>query len=325
MRQVPNLFWLNCLPMMHIAALWITMLSVYSGTPMAMLPRFEPQAYLDALERFGCNASIILPTLLLMALEEQANRPRRLPRFAAMFAGGDVVSVALQERCKTLLGVPLREIHGMSEAVPNFCIPASALRPGSIGLPPDEVEARIVDDEDNDVAPDETGEILLRGPHLFLGYWNDLDATRHAMRNGWLHTGDLGSRDRDGYHWFKGRKKEIIIRAGSNISPQEVEEALCPHPAILEVGVTGAPDPLTQERVVAFIVLRDGHVATPEELRLFAGRRLADYKLPEEFHFLDQLPKNPVGKVQRRALREMLQQAGLLTPSVIARECGPSR
>jgi long-chain acyl-CoA synthetase len=305
-RHVPEPFWLNSLPMMHVAAFWITMMCIYNGTPVVLLPRFEPGDYLDALERFGCNVNVTLPSLLLMALEEQSRRPRRLSGLAAMFAGGDAVSLALQERCQELLGVPLLEVYGMSEVCPILGNPEHAPRAGSFGMPLGEIETRIVDDDGRDVAPGETGEILVRGPNSFLGYWDDPDATRLALRDGWVQTGDLGSRDGDGYHWFRGRKKEIIIRAGSNISPQEVEEALCPHPAVLEVGVIGAPHAVTQERVVAFIVLRDGHTATPEELRQFASRQLADYKLPEEFHFLNQLPKNPVGKVQRRALREML-------------------
>jgi long-chain acyl-CoA synthetase len=304
--HAPGSIWLNSLPMMHMAAFWLTMMSIYRGAPVVLLPGFEPTTFLDALEHFGCTTAIILPSLLLMAMEEQVRQPRQLPKLTGIYAGGDVVSLALQERCQVLFGVPLIEVHGMSEACLLFGNPMHAIRPGSVGLPLGDVETRIVDDSGQDVTPGKTGEILVRGSHTFLGYWNDPDATRAAMNNGWFSTGDLGSRDHDGYHWFKGRKKEIIIRAGSNISPQEVEEALCPHPAILEVGVMGAPDPRTQERVVAFIVLRDGHATTPEELRLFAGRSLADYKLPEEFHFLGQLPKNPVGKLQRRALREML-------------------
>jgi long-chain acyl-CoA synthetase len=121
-----------------------------------------------------------------------------------------------------------------------------------------------------------------------------------------MHTGDLASRDNDGYYWFKGRLKQLIIRGGSNISPQEVEEALYQHPAVLEAGVIGAPDPVYGEMVVAFVALREGRQATPVELHQFVRQRLADYKIPERILFLDELPKSPTGKVQRRALKEML-------------------
>jgi long-chain acyl-CoA synthetase len=126
------------------------------------------------------------------------------------------------------------------------------------------------------------------------------------MGTGWLHTGDLACRDADGFIWFKGRKKEIIIRAGSNISPQEVEDALYKHPAVLECGVIGVPDPVTIERVAAFVVLRQGQSVSADELCAFTRRHIADYKAPEEIHFRKELPKNPVGKVQRRALKAML-------------------
>lgn len=310
--HVEDPLWLNCLPMMHVGSLWVTMMACYRATPMAMLPRFDPGATLDAIERFGCSVVGALPTFMHMVMEEQAVRPRSLSSVRTIVAGGDAVSGAIQARCQAMFGLPLRELYGMTEACALTCNPPHAPRSGSTGLPLGDTEIRIVDDEDRDVPTGETGEIVARGSHVFRDYWNDAEGTRDAKRNGWLHTGDLGCLDADGYLWFRGRKKEIIIRAGSNISPQEVEEALCPHPAILEVGVVGVPDAVTRERVAAFVVLRDGHKAAPEDLRTFAAQRLAEYKLPEEFHYLDQLPKNPVGKVQRRALKELWQdrQAG---------------
>jgi len=162
-----------------------------------------------------------------------------------------------------------------------------------------------VDAAGQDVPVGETGELLVRSPSVCVEYWNDPDATRAALEDGWLNTGDLASCDADGYYWFRGRKKEIIIRAGSNISPQEVEEALYRHAAVGEVGVVGQPDPVYGEIVTAFVVLRKGYHAGPEELREFAKERLADYKVPEKFVFLPDLPKGPTGKVHRRSLKEM--------------------
>jgi long-chain acyl-CoA synthetase len=189
--------------------------------------------------------------------------------------------------------------------------PIEALRPGSIGQPLAGVEFRVVDPVGHDLAAGETGELLVRSPGTCVGYWNDSAATRAALEDGWLHTGDLVSRDAEGYYWFRGRAKEIIIRAGSNISPQEVEEVLYHHPAVREVGVVGQPDPVYGETVVAFVALREGVSAEPEELREFARRSLADYKTPEKFLFLPVLPKGPTGKVQRRALKEMLATAAV--------------
>src|SRR5262249_11684687 len=153
-----------------------------------------------------------------------------------------------------------------------------------------------------DVPTGETGEIVVRSPANCIGYWNDAEATSALLRDGWLHTGDLGSRDADGYFWFTGRLKQIIIRAGSNISPQEVEEALYPHRAVFEAGVIGQPDAVYGEIVVAFVAMREGLSATEIELREFARLRLADYKVPERILFLPSLPKGLTGKVQRREL-----------------------
>ena len=131
-----------------------------------------------------------------------------------------------------------------------------------------------------EVALGETGEVVVRSPANCLGYWDDAKATANLLRDGWLHTGDLACCDAEGYYWFRGRMKQIIIRAGSNISPQEVEEALYRHPAVMEVGVVGQPDPVYGELVVAFAVLREGGGVDAEELRRFAQECLADYKVP---------------------------------------------
>jgi long-chain acyl-CoA synthetase len=137
-----------------------------------------------------------------------------------------------------------------------------------------------------------------------IGYWQDPDATTAAMRIGWFHTGDLARCDVDGFYWFAGRKKEIIIRGGSNISPQEVEAVLYQHPAVREVGVVGRLDHVWGEVVVAFVALRSGQAVTEAELIVFARERLADYKIPVSVIFRAELPKSPTGKIQRRALRQ---------------------
>ena len=147
--------------------------------------------------------------------------------------------------------------------------------------------------------------MAVRSPGNFIGYWNDPVETAAALENGWLMTGDLVRRDSDGYFWFEGRKKQIIVRGGANIAPQEVEEALYQHPAVLEAGVIGLPDPVYGERVVAFVTLRPGKFLAEQDLREFAKKRLSDHKVPERIEFLEALPKGPTGKVQRRALKEM--------------------
>jgi long-chain acyl-CoA synthetase len=297
---------LSVLPLMHMAALSILLSSMHAGSSVALLPRFEPGAVLQAIETFQCTTLTCMPALWHFIVEEQMRNPRAVSSLRTANAAGDAVPVALQNRLETAFGIPLREGYGMTESVPLIANPNDAIRSGSLGLPVDGAEFRIVDFAGHDVSEGETGEILARCPANCVGYWNDPEATKTAIEDGWLHTGDLASRDADGYYWFRGRKKEIMIRAGSNISPQEVEEALYRHPAVREAGVVGQPDSVFGEIVVAFVVLREGMKADPDELRRFAQQHLADYKLPERFVFVNELPKSPTGKVHRRALKERL-------------------
>jgi len=293
-------------PMMHIAGLALTVTAIYGGDT-AVLATFDPAAVLDAIERHRCTYFFVLPALAQFLVEEQVRRPRDVSSLQVVVAGGDTVPVTMQNRFLEHFGFRMQEGYGMTEGGFLAFNPADAIRPGSLGLKVPGVEMRLVDPTDRDVAEGETGEIIVRSPGSCAGYWNDPVATADLLRGGWLHTGDLASRDAEGYLWFRGRSKQIIVRAGSNISPQEVEEALYPHPAVLEVGVTGKPDAVYGELVAAFVALRSGMQATEAELKAFARERLADYKVPECIYFLQELPKGLTGKVDRRSLKEKLR------------------
>jgi long-chain acyl-CoA synthetase len=280
---------------------------LYRGAAAVLLPAFDPAAALNAIEQFRVTYAVFLPALLQFVLEEQQRSPRDVSSLRAVLAGGDTVSVALQERAVQLFSRPVQEVYGMTEAVPITVTPGDGIRPGSIGMVAYGCEIRLVDPNGADVTDGAIGEIVVRSRAACRGYWADPEATAAALGNGWLRTGDLASRDADGYYWFKGRCKQLIIRAGSNISPQEVEEILYQHPAVLEAGVIGSPDAVYGETVVAFVTLRRGRLASPDELRQFARERLADYKVPERIILLGELPKGLTGKVHRRALKEMVQ------------------
>jgi long-chain acyl-CoA synthetase len=174
-------------------------------------------------------------------------------------------------------------------------------RVGSIGKPADNSVVQLVDPTGARVASGSIGEIRVRAPHLMTGYWQDAAA---GPRDGWFHTGDLAHVDGDGFYWFAGRTKEVIIRGGSNVSPQEVEAVLSDHPAIAEAAVVGRPDAFWGETVVAHVALRPGAHLDEEELIAFAKERLADYKTPGAVVIHSELPKGPTGKLMRRALRE---------------------
>ena len=292
--------------MMHASGLVFVLTALHQGATTVLLRTFDPAAALDLIERFRCTHIWGLPAMLQFVVEEQSRRPRDVSAMCDAGSGGDTVPAALQQRFQDVFAIQLREGLGLTESALVTINPSADVRIGSIGPAAHGVDIRLVDPNGYDVPAGKTGEILVRSRANCVGYWNDPAATTCLFDDGWMHTGDLASRDNDGYYWFKGRLKQLIIRGGSNISPPEVEEALYQHPAVLEAGVIGAPDPVYGEMVVAFVALREGRQATPVELHQFVRQRLADYKIPERILFLDELPKSPTGKVQRRALKEML-------------------
>lgn len=292
--------------MSHIAALQLVFLpGLIEGASVVLLRTFAAGAALDTIERFACTYVFSLPASLQQIAEEQAERPRDVSSLKSICAGGDSVSGALQRRVLEKLHVELQEGCGMTEVVPTTFNPPRAVRAGSIGVQVNG-PVRIVDARGNDVKPGEVGEMVILSAASCLGYWNDADATAGLFEGGWLHTGDLGRRDDDGYYWFQGRLKQIIIRGGSNISPQEVEDALCQHPAVLEAGVVGLPDAMYGEIPVAIVVLRAGCNVTQDRLVAHASGLLSDYKVPARVCFMEELPKGLTGKVDRRRLREIL-------------------
>jgi long-chain acyl-CoA synthetase len=293
--------------MMHVVGFGCDLLPAISlGLPTALVPAFDPGAVLDTIERFRCAFTIGLPALLQLIIQEQTRKPRNTSSLRTVLAAGDTVPLNLQEQFAAVFGMPLQEAMGMTETYPIAFNPKLGIRPGSLGVSMGDVEVAIVDARNKELADCETGELTVRSPANCVAYWNDPAATQELLHDGWLHTGDLAARDSDGYLWFKGRKKEIIVHGGSNVSPQEVEEVLYQHPNIFEAGVVGAPDPIYGERVIAFVSVRNGRTPGEQDLREYARRSLADYKVPERIFFIPELPKGTTGKVHRSALKAML-------------------
>jgi long-chain acyl-CoA synthetase len=290
--------------MAHMVGFAMMFLSgLLNGATVVITRPFDFKTVLESYAAWGSTYLLGLPVMFHGLLQAQAESPRDIASGGFYFCGGDSVSPALQEAFQSALG-PVCEVYGLTEIAPVVWNRPGHVRVGSIGRPGEGISIRLVDAGGRDVKPGEVGEICIQGPHLMTGYWQDPDATTAAIRDGWFHTGDLASCDRDGFYWFAGRKKEIIIRGGSNISPQEVEAVLYQHFAVREAAVVGRPDPVWGENVVAFVALRSGHTVTESELIAFARERLADYKTPESVNFRGELPKSPTGKIQRRALRE---------------------
>ncbi len=291
--------------MSYIAAIGGCLLpAIYAGGTTVVAPAFDAALVLDLLEEFRCDYMFGLPSMAQFMIEEQAARPRDVRSLRTFIVSGDSVPPSVQERFQTLFGIPLREAYGMTETGGSIANPDGAIRSGSLGKAIDGVQVRLVDGDGRNVAEGQTGEIIVQTPACFTGYWDNPAATAEAVRDGWLYSGDLGHRDAQGYVWFDGRKKETIVRGGYNISPQEVEEAMYEHPAVLEVAVIGMPVPVYGERVVAYVTLRDGLSTDEQELREHAGERLAELKVPEKIVFVPSLPKGVTGKIQRRLLKE---------------------
>jgi long-chain acyl-CoA synthetase len=297
--------------MAHLVGFGMMFLSsLLTGASIVITRPFEFEAVLRSFSRWGSTYVFGLPLMLQGLLEAQIATPHDVSAGRFYFAGGDSVSPALQRAAEPVLGT-VCEAYGATEIAPASWNQPGQVRVGSIGLPGVGVRFRLVDAAGRDVEPGQMGEIYVRGPHLAVGYWQDPDATSAAFGDGWFHTGDLACCDAEGYYWFAGRKKEIIIRGGSNISPQEVEAVLCDHPAVAEAAVVGLPDPVWGEALAAYVVLRPQCGVTEAALIAFASERLADYKLPESVVFRSELPKGPTGKVQRRALRTKQQPLAL--------------
>jgi len=212
-----------------------------------------------------------------------------------------------------ITGGKLVEGYGLSEApTASHCNPINGEnKPGSIGLPLPDVNCKIVDVETGkkDMAPNEIGELILQGPMVMPGYHNMPTETENALRDGWLFTGDIAKMDEDGYFYIVDRKKELIKPGGFQVWPREVEEVIMGHPAVMEVGAAGIPDPISGEAVKAWIVTKEGQTVSPEEIKEWCKKDLARYKVPKQVEFISELPKSGVGKLLRRELQRMHKEA----------------
>jgi long-chain acyl-CoA synthetase len=222
-------------------------------------------------------------------------------RFA--MCGSAPVPAEVMRKFEQTFNCPVIEGYGLSESTcrSTFNPPDERRRPGSCGLPIGN-EMKVVDDNDEEVAVGELGEIVLRGDNILKGYFKNQEATERAFRGGWFHTGDVGYRDQDGFYFIVDRKTDMIIRGGENIYPREIDELLYQHPAVAAAATIGIPDALYGEEVAAFIVLKEGMTPSEVELIDYCKAELADYKCPKSIHFVPEIPKGPTGKLLKREL-----------------------
>jgi len=288
--------------MSHLGGLLFSFAALSVGARVTLARSFGADELLPMLRRERPTVMCILPVALFGLIRDPGVAREDLGSLRLLRSGSDKVPKELEVEVERLTGLSVDEGFGCSE-VGNIALnPPDAIRMGSIGKPLPGVSVAIRGDDGRLLAPGLDGNLWVKAPGLMSGYWDDPAATAKVFADGWLDTGDLMQYDESGYLWFRGRKKQIIVHDGSNIFPQEVEEALLDHPAVASVGVIGVHDLLHGENVRAYVVARAGTQPTASELIAFAQERVG-YKAPEEIEFLDTMPLNPTGKVDRTALK----------------------
>ncbi|HEX4820156.1 MAG TPA: long-chain fatty acid--CoA ligase [Acidimicrobiales bacterium] len=297
---------LGVLPLFHIFGLNVVLgLTLYVGARVVLIERFDPTSALEAITRHGVTIVPGAPAMWsAWASSPEATREAfATVRIAA--SGAAKLSLEIAERCEERFGVTIAEGYGLTEASPVVTSSTGvASKPGSIGVPIPGVQLRLVDSEGDDVLVGDAGELWVKGPNVFQGYWNDPEATARAITpDGWLRTGDIAVVDDDGALFLVDRAKDLIIVSGFNVYPAEVEDVLLLHPAVEACAVVGVSHPHTGESVKAYVTLLEGEVVEEDSLIAFCAERLARYKCPTKVMFVDELPMGLGGKVLRRALR----------------------
>jgi long-chain acyl-CoA synthetase len=296
---------LGALPLFHSFGQTCSMnATVASGATLSLIPRFDPGRVLDIIERDRATVFQGVPTMYSALLNHPQRESFDVSTLRVCVSGGASLPAEVLRGFEEAFGCKLLEGYGLSETSPvaSSNRPDRERRPGSVGVPIDGVQMRIVDDDGAEVPVGSRGEIVIRGPNVMKGYWGRPDATAETIRDGWFHTGDIGVMDEDGYFFIVDRLKDMIIRGGYNVYPREIEEVLYEHPAVREVAVVGVPHPELGEEVAAAVALKAGAAADEAELREFVKARVAAYKYPRRISFFPDLPKGPSGKIMKREI-----------------------
>jgi long-chain acyl-CoA synthetase len=296
---------LGTLPLFHSFGQTVSMnASMRVGATLTLVPRFDPEEALATMARDRVTHFYGVPTMYGALLHHPGREQHDTSALRTCITGGASMPVEVLRGFEEAFDCVVCEGYGLSETSPvaSSNHPDMERKPGSIGTPLEEVEMKVVDEDDNEVAQGEVGEIVIRGHNIMKGYWQRPEATEEAMRGGWFHSGDMARVDEDGYFFIVDRKKDLIIRGGYNVFPREVEEILYEHPKIREAAVLGIPHEQLGEEVGAAVVLHDGEELAPQEVSEYVKERIAAYKYPRAVWFLDDLPKGPTGKILKREI-----------------------
>ncbi|MEX0730133.1 MAG: AMP-binding protein [Aquisalimonadaceae bacterium] len=306
------------LPLYHINAEIVTVIApLISGGSVVMPHRFSTRVFWDLVRDHNCTWFSVVPTIVAYLLEHGDTQPggiRGNPDYAHVRFGRSASSALPASNhvaFEKAFGMPLIETMGLSETAAQILsnpLPPGRIKYGSPGIAYRN-EVKVIDENGRDVPSGEIGQIVVRGNNVMKGYYKNPKATAESLKpDGWLHTGDLGYRDADGFYFITGRTKELIIKGGENIAPREIDDVLLKHPAVLEAAAFAEPDRNYGQEVAACLVLKSGKSATVEEIRAFCHEELGKFKTPKDIHIVQWLPKGPSGKVQRLKIAEMLDQ-----------------
>ncbi|MFZ0041251.1 MAG: long-chain fatty acid--CoA ligase [Solirubrobacteraceae bacterium] len=293
------------LPLFHVFGMNSIMnVTVIAGGLMTLVPRFDPAKVLEVIERDHATTFGGVPTMYAALLNHPDRERYDASSLDLCVSGGAALPVEVLRGFDEAFGAKILEGYGLSETtgMGSFNVADRERKPGSIGVPVGGTEIKLVDDQDDEVPSGEPGEVVMRGPFVMKGYWNRDDATDEVMRGGWFHTGDIATKDEDGYFFIVDRKKDLITRGGYNVYPREVEEVLYTHTSVLEAAVIGVPHESLGEEVGAAVVLKDGEELSVEEIRDYVKQNVAAYKYPRVVWLLEELPKGPTGKILKREI-----------------------
>jgi len=308
-------------PLYHVAGIQAMMAAIYGGRTLVMERQFEPGEWMGLVETERANRAMMVPTMLKQLMDHPEFSKHDLSSMKVITYGAAPMPLEVIKKAVELFpGVSFINAFGQTETASTITTlgpedhditgteeekEKKLKRLASIGKAMSDIEMKIIDEEGNDLPTGEVGEIVARGPRVMSGYWKDEEKTEKTIdKDGWVHTGDMGYMDEDGYFFLAGRATDMIIRAGENISPEEVEAVLYSHPKIGEVAVIGVPDEEWGEVPMCVAVIKPGETCTPEELMEHCRENLASFKRPRAVVFCDELPRNPMGKVLKRVLRE---------------------
>jgi long-chain acyl-CoA synthetase len=287
-----------------------------SAIPLVLFYRFDTGLALELVERYDITCTVGSITVFIALMNDPTIRERRLSSLRKVYSGGAPVIPAVVNQFEELTGAYIHNVYGLTESTsPTHLVPLGVRAPVdpntgalSIGVPIPGHMAKVVDLEDphRELPPMEVGELVVKGPAIVAGYWEKPQETANAIRDGWLHTGDVGTMDEKGWFYILDRKKDMIIASGFKVWPREVEDVLYLHPAVREAAVVGVPDPYRGETVKAFVALKDGYEGKVKEEKLiaFCKERMAAYKYPRQVEFVSEIPKTATGKFLRRELRK---------------------